>query len=152
MIRGILIGTAICVLYAANSNGSSINVTLKCHNGATCDARGTVRLQSIANKSLVRRVDLHASGLVIAEQTGTEWDLSLEANGFWGLPQRVVFPATDRQQPYTMDVWRTINNRSPGRLRIRCPQPGHRGNHLGGSPWAYLGEFRGIDKPGHDRS
>src|SRR3954468_19489474 len=75
--------TAAVLLLAGSSYGSSININVKCHSGPTCDARGVLILQSVVNKSIVRRVNLTAASLLISEQPGSEWDMSLDAKGFW---------------------------------------------------------------------
>ena len=121
MIRASLCRTAVFLLLASSSYGSSINVNIKCHSSPTCDARGVVTLQSVVNKSIVRRVNLTAASLLISEQPGSEWDMSLDAKGFWALPQRVVFPAGNGQTQYPLAVWRT--GTLQGQLKLADPQP-----------------------------
>jgi len=120
MIRRILFGMG-CSLIAAVSDGSSIGVTVKCHSGLVCDTRGIVFLYSAANKNVVKRLSLAPAGLTIVEQSGSEWDLNLEAKGFWALPQRVAFPAGDTHLQYTMHVWRT--GTLQGLVKLPDPQP-----------------------------
>ncbi len=120
MTRSLVSGAAACLLIAAGGYGSSIKVALECQSGPTCDARGAVVLQSIADQSVVRRVNLNASSLQITGQPASEWDLRLEAKGFWALPQRVVFPAKDGSTAYAMDVWRT--GTLQGQLKLPAPQ------------------------------
>ncbi|HEV7486119.1 MAG TPA: carboxypeptidase-like regulatory domain-containing protein [Thermoanaerobaculia bacterium] len=110
-----------CALVAAASDGSSIVVTVKCHSVPDCDTHGIVFLQSATNKSLVRRLSLAPAGLTITEQSGSEWDLGLEAKGFWALPQRVAFPAGATHTQYTLHVWRT--GTLQGVVKLPDPQP-----------------------------
>jgi len=120
MIKGISCVTAAYLLVACSSYGSSINITVRCHGSSKCDARGVVVLQSAVNKSVVRRVNFNLSS-VITEQKGSEWDVSLEAKGFWALPQRVVFPKDDTRTQYAMDVWQTATLQ--GLVKLPDPQP-----------------------------
>jgi len=66
-------------------------------------------------------VNLNASSIAITEQPGSEWDLRLQAKGFWALPQRVVFPTKDVPSQYAMDVWRT--GTLQGQVKFPDPQP-----------------------------
>ena len=70
---------------------------------------------------MVRRVTLNASSLLLTEQAGSEWEMSLDANSFWALPQRVVFPAGSGQSQYAVAVWRT--GTLQGQLKLPDPQP-----------------------------
>ena len=101
--RAILFGAA-CLLLAAVSDGSSIAVTVKCHSVPGCDTHGVVFLQSATNKTIVKRLSLPAAGLTMTEQSGSEWDLGLEAKGFWALPQHVAFPAGETRTQFTLHV------------------------------------------------
>lgn len=120
MIREILFG-AVCVLVAAISDGSSISVTVKCHSGPDCDAHGVLLLQSPANKTIVKRLSLVPTGQTVIEQSGSEWDLGLEAKGFWALPQRVTFPVGATHAQYTLHIWRT--GTLQGVVKLPDPQP-----------------------------
>jgi hypothetical protein len=120
-VRWLLLATSVFLLVSSSGFGSSINVNVKCHGSANCDARGTVVLQSMANKSIVRRPILSASSLLLTEQPGSEWEISLDANGFWALPERVVFPTGSGQSQYAMGVWRT--GTLQGQLKLPDPQP-----------------------------
>lgn len=119
MTRG-LFGAA-CFLLAAVSNGGSIAVTVKCHSAPDCDTRGVISLQSATNKTIVKRLSLAPAGLTITQQSGSEWDLALEAKGFWALPQRLVFPAGETHTQYTLHVWRT--GTLQGLVKLPDPQP-----------------------------
>jgi len=121
MIKRISFVTASYLLLACASYGSSIDITVKCHSGPKCDARGAVVLQSASNKSVVRRVNFAPSSFIITEQEGSEWDVSLEAKGFWALPQRVDFPAGGAHRQYAMDVWQTATLQ--GLVKVPDPQP-----------------------------
>ena len=107
LTRALLCWTVACLLLSGDIYASSINVNVKCRSGSSCEARGAVVLQSAVNQAVIRRVNLSPSGLLIAEQPGSEWEMSLEAKGFWALPQSVVFPKGDGQSQYAMSVWRT---------------------------------------------
>lgn len=120
MTRKILRIAATAVLLVGSSYGSSLNVALKCRNAVSCDARGAIVLQSTNDKSISRRVNL-TSNVVLSEKSGSEWDLSLDAKGFWALPQRVVFPAKDVSSPYALPVWRT--GTLQGQVKVPDPQP-----------------------------
>jgi len=119
MTRG-LFGAA-CFLLAAVSNGSSIAVTVKCHSAPDCDTHGVIFLQSTTNKTIVKRLSLAPAGLTITQQPGSEWDLGLEAKGFWALPQRMAFPAGETHTQYTLHVWRT--GTLQGVVKLPDPQP-----------------------------
>lgn len=114
-------GAVVHLLLSGAGYGSSINVTVKCHSGSNCDTRGAIVLQSAANPSVVRRVSLGASTNQITEQPGSEWQMSLEAKGFWALPQRVVFPKGDGHSQFAMAVWRTGTLK--GQVKLPDPQP-----------------------------
>jgi hypothetical protein len=120
MIREMLFGAA-CVLVAAVSDGSSIGVTVKCHSARDCDTNSILVLRSATNKTIVKRLSLPSAGLTITEQSGSEWDLGLEAKGFWALPQRVAFPAGATHTQYTLHVWRT--GTLQGVVKLPDPQP-----------------------------
>jgi len=119
--RALLCGAATLLLLSSGSYGSSINVNTKCHGSTNCDAQGVVVLQSFANQSVIRRVNLNASGHQITEQPGSEWEMRLDAKGFWAPPQRVVFPKGDGQSQVSMAVWRT--GTLQGQLKLPDPQP-----------------------------
>jgi len=121
MVRAFLCRTAALLLLAASGYGSSISVNVKCHSGPTCDTRGAIILQSVVNKSVVRRVNLTATSLLISEQPGSEWEMSLDAKGFWALPQRVVFPPGNGATQYPLAVWRT--GTLQGQVKLADPQP-----------------------------
>jgi len=121
MLKALLCWSAACLLLSGSSYGSSINVTVNCRSGSSCDAHGAVVLQSVVNRSVIHRVNLSASSLLIAEQPGSEWEMSLDARGFWALPKRVVFPKGDGQSQYAMAVWRT--GTLQGQLKLPDPQP-----------------------------
>jgi hypothetical protein len=106
MIRAILSGVG-CVLLVTAGNASSIDVAVTCHSGLRCDTPGILVLQSVANRTMIKRLRLAPSGLTITEQPGSEWDLSLESKDLWALPQRVAFPARETHLQATMHVWRT---------------------------------------------
>jgi Carboxypeptidase regulatory-like domain len=121
LIRALLWGTAAWLLFSGSIYGSSINVILACRSGPHCDARGVIILQSVANPSVVRRSNLDASSLVMTEQPGSEWEMRLDAKGFWALPQRIVLPLGNRQSQYAMAVWRT--GTLQGQLQLPDPKP-----------------------------
>ena len=121
IMRPLICWTAACLLLSRDSHSSSINVKVKCRSVTSCDAHGAVVLQSVLNRAVIRRVNLSSSTLLIAEQTGSEWEMSLDAKGFWALPQRVVFPKGDGQAPYAMAMWRT--GTLQGQLKLADPQP-----------------------------
>src|ERR1700760_4462088 len=121
MIKRIFFVTASYLLLACASYGSSIDIILVCHSGPKCEARGAVILQAAANKSVVRRVNFNPSSFTITEQEGSEWDVTLEAKGFWALPQRVVFPAGSAHRQYAMDLWQTATLQ--GLVKVPDPQP-----------------------------
>ncbi len=121
MIRALLCWTAACLLLSGESYGSSVNVNVNCRSGSSCEAHGAVVLKSVVNQAVLRRVNLSASSLRISEQAGSEWEMSLEAKGFWALPKRVVFPKGDGQSQYAMAVWRTGTIR--GQVKLPDPQP-----------------------------
>src|SRR5262245_10626286 len=106
MIRRRLFGAGACLLFATVAYASSIRVTLSCRTAVNCDTRGTLLLQSVADKSVIHRVDLDSAAVVVSEQPGSQWEMTLEAKGFWALPQRVVFPAKEGSSTYSMAVWR----------------------------------------------
>jgi len=119
MISRTLFGS-LCFLFASAVDASSIHVTVKCHSGLNCGTPGTVVLQSITNRKIVRRMSLPPAGLTISEQTGSEWDLSLEAKDLWALPQRVAFPAANLPGQYAIQVWRT--GMLQGMVKLPDPQ------------------------------
>lgn len=121
MSRALLWGTVAGLLLSGSSYGSSINVNVRCHVGSNCDARGAIILRSVIDQSVVRRVNLSAPNLLLTEQSGSEWEVSLDAKGFWALPQRVVFPAGEGQSQFAMAVWRT--GTLQGQLNLPDPQP-----------------------------
>ena len=122
MIRAILCVAAACLLLSDSGYGSSISVNVKCRSGADCSAKGAVVLHSVANASVIRRLSLSAPTLVLTEQPGSEWDMSLDAKGFWALPQRLAFPAGNGQSQVSMALWRT--GTLEGQLKLPDPQPG----------------------------
>jgi hypothetical protein len=121
MIRGVLCAAVACLLLVASSEAGSINATIKCHDGSRCAARGFILLQSSTEKSILRRINLNLPSIVISGQPGSEWDLTLDAKGFWALPQHIVFPPGVSQLPLTIDIWRT--GTLQGDLKFPDPQP-----------------------------
>ncbi|HEX2059977.1 MAG TPA: carboxypeptidase-like regulatory domain-containing protein, partial [Thermoanaerobaculia bacterium] len=72
-----------------------------------------VILKSAADPSLVRRVAFEGNTARSTEAAGSEWEVTLDANGFWAAPQRVVFPGDGAERRETLDVWRT------GHIRLK---------------------------------
>jgi hypothetical protein len=101
---------------ALAGQASSFTADLKCHNDAQCAVRGAVLFRSVSDASVVNRVAIQSSSAVIAGPTGSQWDVSLEAPGFWAPWLRVTLPP-DGEGKEPLNVWRT------GRVRLTLKSP-----------------------------
>jgi hypothetical protein len=110
-----VLATVVPLLFGLSTQAESRTVTLKCRNVPQCAVRGTVLVRSVADISIESRQPIHSEPVVIDGTVGSEWDLSLEASGFWAPPLRVTIPATSGTQNW--DVWRT------GRIKVSFQSP-----------------------------
>lgn len=91
---------------AAAAGAVPLQVELPCRTEGSCAPRGALRLESVADRSIVHRVPLEGASATIDVPPSTEWEVSLEADRHWALPQRVTIPAEGAARA-TMPVWRT---------------------------------------------
>jgi hypothetical protein len=111
----LVVAAAISLHLTVAVQAASVAVTWKCRNDVRCGVRGSVVVRSVADASLEKRLPIESPSVVIDGVPGSEWDLTLEANGFWASPLRLSIPPASQQTQW--DVWRT------GRIRFSLRSP-----------------------------
>ena len=121
----------VSVLFSLSISAGSVRLEWKCRNGESCAVAGKVRLQSVAGGVVEKELDLSAGSVVVDGADVAEWDVALQAPGFWSPVQRIVIPAGQVQERRSVPVWRTghvrarirTNGEAPGAVRVVVTTP-----------------------------
>lgn len=104
--------TALCTILVSalvplHAAAGTILIELRCSSAPPCPVAGTVTLTSASDPSVVRRLPIEENVVRVTEPGGSEWDVTLDARGFWASAQRVVLPVDDVVRRDVLDIWRT---------------------------------------------
>jgi hypothetical protein len=107
MLTKVVCAIAVCLAPITSAAASSISISLNCRTEPQCDVRGDVVFRSAADDKIVRRVPFNGKVVQLGEAAGSEWNLRLDAKGFWALPLHITFPKENAPSAYALSVWRT---------------------------------------------
>ena len=129
-IRGLLLACGITLPLLAGP----VTIVLACRDEAPCAIGGKANLRSVADRSVTRTTPIANNRATFAEPAGTDWELSIDAPGFWAPAERVTFTSSEPERHQSLRMWRTGRVRAtisakeaPAAVRLAVTSPPHPG-------------------------